>query len=412
MSYNSNLVSMAQSRARSNVLHTAKLNGVFPTVRIPGTDIALASNNAVNVAAHKINTEMLPDSGSLANALSSGDQIYFKIPRGTVFSANGVTLELDIVNNTGAATTLCDAYHLIDRITFYGPNGSKELQYIEGDALYISTILVDQTKWASVALLANTTNAWGNGSAIGNGASVKYYIKVLANIWSTSKQILSRVNGDLRIEVRFKPFSVTNAAAGAAPTLRNATLILDDYRVDSNERMSIEQIPVRDGRFYDIVPQKFTQTLAASTEYTFRLTGLKGLASMLLFFIRASGATGNALKTFQAVDSFEFEDATGKNLIGGNQQDSDFNRYHETPELFDSEFARVHPLYLISASTDPVSDLLMGQLNGYMVLSGDEMLRFTTPSTLVGGSFEITIYGYIASHVRVNQRGEVLVEHS
>jgi hypothetical protein len=54
----------------------------------------------------------------------------------------------------------------------------------------------------------------------------------------------------------------------------------------------------------------------------------------------------------------------------------------------------------------------MGQLNGYMVLSGDEMLRFTTPSTLVGGSFEITIYGYIASHVRVNQRGEVLVEHS
>lgn len=352
-------------------------------------------------------------SSNVANILSSGGNVDIQIKAKSFAIADGLTLQLVIQNSTGAATTLVRTAMLFNYIQILANNGSVQICQIEPEELWADTALYTSEQWACVSQLQNTSSTWGAPTAIANGSTVTYYLPLMGTVFNQAKLSALGLSSDIIVRLNFAPFSITNAASGAAPTLigcniiANCTVLDDsDYQAKLAEYMAF---PHR-FQYLDTNRQLFaSQAMNSSTQYQFKLTGVTGRCPLMAIMVRASGATGNNLTNFTDLDgcTIDLVDVNGSSLLG-MQVTGTFLRLHEFPERFRySQFSTNTRVYFISFSADPVADLLTGTNYGYLPLQGNETLRITTDGGFVNASYDVIVLSWICKEFDVGTNGIV-----
>lgn len=393
----------ALSLTKENVFNIQTNEDAFPLVNFSGVLTRPADTQVLNTFTNNVKQSATTNLGSI---LASGGQVDIPIPAKTVQIVDKITLLLGITNSTGAATTLCNAIQLIDNIQLWARNQQVCLSQIDGDYLYCMTSLYKSTAWSLRSSLMNTTAQWGNGAAIANGTTVQYFIPLEGSLFNQAKLNIEQIDGDFTLRIQFRPFSVTNAAAGTAPSLNEASVIINQINLDNLDAMRKRQVYQNNNvslRYLDSMPQKFPgQALQPSQTYEYTLSALKGMVSHIFFFVRSSGVTGNNLKSFQAINTFDILDSSGVSIINYPQPGA-FNLSHEYPEIFpDSSFSLYNNVYCYSFALSPLDGYSNGFQTGYYVFTGNERLRINTPSTLVAGNFDVVAYPVLYQQCKIN----------
>lgn len=347
---------------------------------------------------------------ALGNVIATGGVFDIQIPAKSVQIADKVTLQFTVTNGSGAPTTLVNTIQMIDNIEIWAKNTSVRLTRIEGDYLYCLSALYNSEEWDKRARLMNITGQWGNGTAVPAGNTVNYFVPLEGTLFNQAKLNIEQINGDWTIRVQFRPFSMTNAAAGSAPVLQDAAAIINQVNLDSLDSARKRNMYASNTvafRYLDAFPQKFLgQALQPSSRYEYTLTALNGLVSHMFIFVRASGAVGNNLKNFQAIQSFDIADPSGASIIN-YQQTSEFNLFHEYPEIFPySNFPGFNNVYCYAFAVSPGDNYENGLQTGFYPFTSNERLIINTPSTLVGGAFDIVVYPVSYRQVKI-VRGDI-----
>ncbi len=395
-----------------NRFNVATNSDAFPLEQFNGVLTRPADKKILNIFHNNI---FQAATTAVGNLLSSGGQCDVTIPAKTLQIADRATLFFNVTNSSGAATTLCNSIQLIDYIQIMGRNQQQILSQIDGDYLYCLTTLYSSEEWSRRSRLMNITSQWGNGTAIAAGASIQYYVPLEGTLFNQVKLNIEQIDGDFTFRIQFRPFAQTNAAAGTAPTLSQVGVVLNQINLDNMDAMRKRSIYSNGNlslRYLDPTPQKFPgQALQPGQTYDYTLSALRGLCSHFFFFVRASGATGNNLKTFQSIGSFDILDLSGVSIINYVQPAS-FNLFHEQCEIFpNSSFAEFNNVYVYHFALSPQDNYDSGMNSGYYPFSGNERLRITTPSTLVAGNFDVVVYPVLYQQCKITQ-GNIMTTRS
>lgn len=391
----------------SNTFNVVSDSPSYPLVNDPRSGTYTRPQDIEVLNTFQNNVLIPSNSGNLSNILNSGGAVDINIPRRSLQIADKATLRFTITNNTGAATTLVNAFQLIDYVQVSSNNGQNILSQIDGDYLYLLTSLYDSTEWAKVSRLCNTTAQWGAPVAIANGATVKYYVPLVGSLFNQAKLNIENVEGDIVFRIFLRPFSQTNAAAGTAPLLQDLSLIINQVNLDISDSMrkkSLYNNNVVQLRYLDSLPQKFSsQTLAASSQYEYQLNSLTGMISHMYIVVRPAGAVGNSLNDFKAISSFDILDSQGISIIN-MPQDHEFNLFHEFSEFFPgSAMTEYKNVYTYSFSNSPRDAYANGFQAGYLPFEGYERLRINTSSALVPGSYDVIVYPVTYQMLKINR---------
>ena len=130
---------------------------------------------------------------------------------------------------------------------------------------------------------------------------------------------LAGLKSELLIRFYFNSVSL-NILAGGVPTCNNCSLLLKGFYEEPSQSQKRREI------YYGNTPlvmpfinfQRVNQTLtlAANTEYSIVLSGLRGIFAGLIFTIRAAVITGANQSNYVAVDSYDLQNSSGESIIG------------------------------------------------------------------------------------------------
>lgn len=404
MASTNDLTSRALSKNPMNLFNTKTPDISFPLVS-HNSDKNILTRPADNTILNLYNNNVRVQSNTtLSSILSSGGQVDNIIKAGSVYILDDISIMMSFTNSTGLSATLINSFQILDRIEFYGNNGSDLLSTIDGDKLYLNTCLYDDAEWTNRSRSGNISNVWGAGSAIANSASATYIINLKGSIFNQTKINMKAVKGDILVRSYFRPTSIT-VSAGSAVTLTDYSLILNNIVTDAYDQsikdMLYQKYQVK-LRYYD--QRRFlqsAQTLAASTTYTYVLNNISGMVSHLYFFLRASPNVAATVNTFSAISSFDILDSNNASIMN-YQQTSDFNLKHEWSEkLPGTLFPVYNNVYLVSFGLSPQQALDSGLISGYFPFDSYQQLQITTGSTFTPGTYDIVVYADVVTDLDV-----------
>jgi len=344
-------------------------------------------------------------SQSTANAFASaGSGFDIRIPAGSGHIITGHVLRLGITNNTGAACTLIPADLLIDRIEVWGNNANLLVQTLYGDAMWADNDLMSKEQWSLNAAVSNTTNAWGAGASIANGAQVTYYLP-FSSALSVGGVFLGGLKGDLFIRVFFRTGSATICEAGAAPTLSSLSCILQTRELSPSKLAKMQRAyasGVFDHPYLSQINQSVSQTFNASTQYDQVLSGVTGMVSHAWIMLRASTLAAG-LRTFAStIDSYNLLDESGNSITGLSIIPAAYGRYVKAAEWFPGDMGISLPILSWSHNQHPTLSMETGANYGFHAYDSKEILRLTTSAAHANAVYELRMIAYIYRLLRVN----------
>lgn len=380
----------------------------FPSLELNNRYVRVGQHQFYNICTKNLQYSA---QGSVSNLISNGGSVDIRIPARSFAYADHMTLHLRITNSTGAATTLVPARWLFNRIEIWANNGQRKIADILPEELWASTALFSSDQWEHHSALENTTADWGSPTAISNGTTVDYYVRLTGNIFGQIKLPMMALDGDLVIRPYFEPFSKTNAASGAAPTLTALNVIFNCVVLDQKDYL-LKQAEYRSKPhiydYLDGIRQLWpAQAITAGQSLELRLSGIRGRIPGLFVFVRANNPTGANLYGFADLDNCTFDLLTpnGDSMLI-YQPSGRFLRFHEFSERFvSSRFGKNVKMYYLSFSTDPVADLTSGTNFGYQVLTGDERIRINFDAAFTPGTYEVGVLLYKCSELIVDTNG-------
>jgi hypothetical protein len=208
------------------------------------------------------------------------------------------------------------------------------------------------------------------------------------------------IDGQLLVRLTFN--SATNNISSGSMTTTEAVLRISGYEEPESQKKMILSKAMIPKNFFYYAPQRHLEimTLAASSTYTVRISGIQGYANQLFFALRSTSninSPGNQF-SFVRVASFELLDESNVSIVGFTpitESDMILQYTHQYDNLFiNNTYSHVW-----SFSQTPVTDLEYG---GHF-FNGFNSIKFTTKSTLVGGSYQLVVIALCNENLRVNK---------
>jgi hypothetical protein len=139
-------------------------------------------------------------------------------------------------------------------------------------------------------------------------------------------------------------------------------------------------------RIWSSTQHNISTSLNSGVTYSWNLSGLQGIVKDVAIYVRTLGLTsstnGRTIRDY--ISSFEFKDAGGSNLLGGNVETSAFNRFNNQARWLPGTLANSHAIHYWSWSEAPVQDQKTGSLSGFFPFEGSESVVITTNSSATG----------------------------
>jgi hypothetical protein len=187
-------------------------------------------------------------------------------------------------------------------------------------------------------------------------------------------------------------------------TTTEAVLRISGYEEsDAQKKLVLSKVNLPKNFFY-YAPQRHieTQTLAASSTYTIRLSGIHGMCNQLFFVLRSTANIGSPSNefSFARVSTFEILDESGVSQNGFSPIDiSDMVMQYS--HAYDNTFINNTNAHVYSFPQAPIQDLKHGSCNGSMWFNGFCSLRFTTSSTFTPGAYQFMCVALCNENLRV-----------
>jgi len=384
------------------------------TIKIPGgKSIDVLSSQLWNLPRVNQWVTVQPNTQISASALSGSNQVNFRLNNLRQFITGALlNITLQNTNPTNAAQVLPTPL-LINYVRFM--IAGTEVQRLYGESMY-KTMLYSMSQEQLTQLEGgcniNPTTGAANGTIAG-GSSTLYHIPLLGSFFEPIHFYMGTVDY-LDIEVYLNGNAiVTTPANGAinttAMSLKFYTGWYSEYFTNQQDT-EMRSVP-HDFTFLDYRRQVQTMSLAPSTTYTFVLNSISGLAPFIWFDICGSNLTGTGMITYvNGFASFELQDENGNSLSCGQAYDA-YEQYsvgtsRAFPNSGISQYAN-----FINFVPSPGEVMRSGANFGYELFKNN-IFKFTTASSLVAGTYNITFNCPIYTSIQLKTDGQVSVQAS
>ena len=346
---------------------------------------------------------------AFSGLINSSGSCDFILRRNSIHISQAATLRYSVRNDDSSNVVLPPAPLMIERVEVLSNGGSHQLQQLYGSDLMWNANLKDTPEHLTLqSNVMNTTATLGGGSAIAPAATASYIVPLKGSIFE--RELYMPCINDLTVRVHWNGY----AEAG---TLNIAITNLDCV-IQAREVSKMEQNDLKEKwqrkhqlRFYQTVQHNISATLAASTQYSYNLSGLQGLVNNFSLYVRTlaltSSTNGRTIRDY--VSNFEIKDAGGSNVIGGNVETSANNRYINQAKWLPSTLANSHALHFWSFAESPVQDWKVGSNTGFYPFEGSETLTLTTNSSATG-SCQINFDCSVAHLISFDGTGNAMVQ--
>ena len=357
--------------------------------------------------------EVQPNAGFSSSTFLAGSTVDFRLDTADISVIDHAFLCFNITNSTGAAVVLPPTSFWFDKIEILSPN-SNTLATIYDIDNWMAVCMLPRVDFDQLAVLMSTSTAYSTaGVSIANGATSELYLPLFTVI-SAARLHLPGLKGSLTFRFRTKA-SAINLISGTHPTFTKVVMLLsgfDEPQPKRNLRTAHYRNQIT--RFSSTplyLPflgwDHFTYplTLAASVKSDIKLSGFQGMFAALFIIVRALPFTAANQGTFIAMDSFSVQDETGAIFCGNHVKTHARSRIIIAAQLQNLS-AQNSNFYMVPFSSSVVNDFVTGQIHGYQVFKGNEVLSITPTSALVGGSYQVDVMGLRGNALRIF-RGEV-----
>lgn len=358
------------------------------------------------VHAKKHVTVVQNPTSSISSSFLNAGTVDFRINSGSVDVLSHIWLEIAITNNTAAALKYAAAALLVDRCEIYGSNGNKLLSSITGDELFISTAFFSEVAYDKLKYPLNSDEGTDleEGFSLAAGSSADYYIPLLQML-STTNLCLPGIKGELLIKFRMRPESET-LITGSAATVDNVRLILDGYKEPQEFKES--RIALYNNPGHNVVlpylqwsRQYHAVTLAANSEHSIVLSGIKGVVAAVIFNVVRDSDKNTPGTHFsnRAITKYDILDSAGNSLTGAFKKTGNYG-YIQDAQHLDNKHLRVQSTYLIPFCENLSRDYHSGSNTGSEIFDGFQKLIFTNGSAT--GAATVRIWALTHQNLLVN----------
>lgn len=335
-------------------------------------------------------------STAISSNVLAGAAIEFRIEN-NIDRIGAAYLRVDYTNSSGANFVCSTPMLWLSSIQIFANSGSTQL-YQTNDPVsnfLINNVLMSREEHETTAALRGTSATYASGTlTIPTGQSGSLYIAIAENFWRSLHLRTYTIDGNILVRLQFQPSN--NIIVSGTWSTTNVLLELSGYYESAAQKKLMTQKAEVPKIFSYYSPQVTTAslTLAASSQYQIRLSGINGWVNQIYFVIRQSAyATDPANQlSFVQPSSFDILDQAGKSTTGYKSQTVADMVMMYSP-LYNNVFINNTNAMVYSYSQTPQADILTGSWNGGIRCTGYHILQFTTPSTLVGGSYDVLVYG-------------------
>ena len=354
------------------------------------------------------NAEVQPMNGFNSGNFLNSAQVDYKLDASDVSVIDHAFLCVNITNSTGAAVTLPPTPFWFDKIEVLAPN-SNTLCTLYDIELWQSICMLPRVDFDSLATLMGTTTAYSTaGVTIANNGSTELYLPLIT-LFNACRLHLPGINASLTFPFYAKPSAMT-LIAGSHPTITKAVMLLcgfDESQDKRNARTAVyrNRVP-RFSRTPLYLPfynwERFTQTLTLnpSVKSDIKLSGFSGMFSSLFIVIRAKPLSAANQGTYIALDSFSVADESGAIFDGNHIKTHARSRIIIAGQMHNLSAANVN-YYMVPFSSDVVGDFISGQVHGYQVFKGNEVLSITPGAGLTAGSYDVDVLALRGNALRI-----------
>ncbi len=368
-------------------------NDVPVVKNIGGRNVEAYTN--LSVDQRRVFVQISPTTAISSNVLA-GSTLDFRIEN-NIDRVTSCLLRVDWSNTSGSNIVHSGPTNMwVQQVQIFAENGStliyQTLDPVENWIL--ESVLMSRQEHEVTATLRGTTAAYSTAAITdATATSGSYYYSLCPNFWRSLHIRPYTIDGNFLIRVKFQ--DTANVITSGTWTTTASYLEFTGYMENEAQKKVMIQRAEKPKYFSYYAPQRHveTLTLAASTQYQVRLSGLNGYANQLFFALRPiASASSPALQfTFVRPDTFDILNASAQSLTGfKNQSASDMIILYS--HMYDNVFINNTNACVYSFSQSPTTDCATGTWNGGVHLQGYHILQFTTGSGLAGGSYQVLVY--------------------
>jgi len=380
---------MSQIVARNN----NAFNDVPVVKNIGGRNVEAFTNTSV--PQRRVFVQVSPSTAISSNILQ-GSQLEFRLEN-PVDRIGTCYLRIDWANSSGANFVHSGPTDMwLQQIQIYANNGSV-LLYQTNDPVatfLINSVLQSRNEYENSAALRGSDANYSTGTITnGTGTSGSYYISLAPNFWRSLHLRPYTFDGNLIVRIKFQ--DAANIISSGTWTTTACYLEFTGYMESEEQKKQMIQRAEKPKILSYYAPQVHmeTLTLAASTQYQVRLSGINGYTNQIFFVLRSVAyATSPANQfDFERPLNFDILDPQAKSLTGfKNQSTPDMLILYS--HLYDNKFLLNTNACVYTFSQSPGGDVAMGSFHGGVDMRGYHILQFNTQSTIVPGSFQVLVY--------------------
>jgi hypothetical protein len=359
-----------------------------------------------NVPQRRVLVNVNPSSAIATNILQ-GAQIDYRLESGVIDRIGGAGVQLRVAysNTSGANCVIAIPEAWLANVQIYSNNGFTLLyQHVnEVEQFLINSVTLSRNEHENTAAYRGTLAAYATGTlTIANNQSGYLFVNIAPLFWKSIHLRPYSVERQLLVRLTFNP-AFANISSGSMTTTEAVLRVSGYEESDAQKKMILSKAMLPKNVFY-YAPQRHikTQTLAASSTYTIRLSGIHGMCNQLFFVLRAVANIGSPSNefSFARASSFEILDESGVSQTGFTPV-TESDMIMQYGHQYDNIFINNTNAHVWSFSQTPVADLKHGTSNGSFFFNGFASLRFTTSSTFTPGSYQFMCVALCNENLRV-----------
>jgi hypothetical protein len=325
-----------------------------------------------------------------------------------------VYLKVKLSNSSGGNFIHAIPDFWIENLQILGDNGGKILYQQPDNYLQVIADNIwrsrENHEATAIQYRGYTNNTYATTQVtVADTATPTYYINLAEQFFEVVNFRSFATVGNLLVRLHFAPSS--RLITSGTCNISSIQLRCVGFQESEAQRKLVlkNAMNPQDNHFYGYRKHTVTQSLAASTSYDIRLSGINGHVAMLAFVLRRTSEISNPSTqgNVYAVASYEILDAAGKALTGHSPVDmSDMHLSYsmQFPNLFLSNYnAHIHTF-----CKGPVQALLTGSWNGGVEMNGFHTLRITTPAGFTPTTYEIVAYALVSQTLQ-QRKGSLTV---
>lgn len=334
-----------------------------------------------------------------------GSQVQFRL-EDQVDRIESVYLRISLTNNGGVNAVISIPENFLSQVQVYSANGSYLLlNQLSSDEVFLSNNLsTTRTEFETISAQKGTNDQYTFGTlTLLPGTTSTYFIPLCQSFWRSCNVRPYSAVGNFLLRLNFNKASAV-IESGAVDVTDCVLRIAGEQESEGQKQLIVSRAQIPKNFFYYNI-QRHIQDLnlaAGAQTTTIRLSGLIGICSSIVWTIKNVVNIDSPSTHFgyDRCEAFEFLDSGNQSFCGHNPIRTDSDMYMLYSNHWSNKFIKYTGAHVYSFSEHPANDLLTGGLSGVVLLDGYANLRFTTPSTWGGGSYQIAVYAFCSENLR------------